>query len=123
QVPGCDASNCPTGCCDPRLLCTTIGPSSCGSPGGLCDDCSSLYGTRVDGCQGNSCGCAAAGGMICPNGQSCKPTGCVMDMTVCEFPPCNACDATSCSSGCCSNDMCKTRTVSNCGVSGGTCTD
>ena len=99
----CDATSCPTGCCQ-NNLCTTPSSMACGTGGGSCTNC----GTTGDGCSATG-SCTCGGGKACGSGQVCSGGKCV-------------CDAASCPTGCCLGNACEPgNTTAACGPAGGTC--
>lgn len=98
----CNASNCPTGCCD-GVTCQPSSKATCGSAGSTCRACAST----ADGClPTGQCGCGS--GPACGPGQRC-------DGGLCE------CDPATCA-GCCDGATCRSGTSrTKCGTDGGAC--
>ncbi|MEZ4338152.1 MAG: hypothetical protein R3B82_16145 [Sandaracinaceae bacterium] len=146
----CTPASCTSGCCDGDD-CRTIGPSTCGLPGGSCTTCDAL---TSDGCgAGGSCACGS--GPTCATGQRCEGGACVCDglscAGCCEGTTCRAgdedafcgsggstcddcggggcsatgacagCNATTCPDGCCTGSTCQTASPTTCGAGGGAC--
>ncbi|HAA56830.1 MAG TPA: hypothetical protein DCE42_18835 [Myxococcales bacterium] len=130
----CDATSCPTGCCNASGNCVAAATNSqCGANGVACVNCG--QGRVCSGgkcvCNATSCpnGCCDANGQCqtgksntacgtggiackaCPSGQGCDPSS-----QVC------GCGPNTCSTGCCNSlGKCVSSTTQACGVSGKAC--
>ncbi len=101
---GCVMS-CTSGCCT-GSTCNPKSPSTCGTAGATCADCT----PRGDTC--NSSGqCACGSSVPCSTGQHCDGGQCL-------------CDSSSCPSGCCNGTTCQLyagQTLTQCGTNGQAC--
>lgn len=100
---GCDATSCPTGCCEGNL-CRTASLTTCGAQGGACRACDSL---KADTCDATGA-CRCGTGAPCQDGQRCASGLC-------------QCDAAGCPSGCCGSSGCTIPSFTACGMAGNAC--
>lgn len=119
----CDATSCPSGCCDGSRVCRINEDTACGAGGGVCNRCE-------DECVDGACTCASG----CPPCQSCNPnTGLCRPDAATDGDPCGdgrrclggqcICDETSCPTGCCDEEeACHVADADACGADGGACT-
>ncbi|HLT30797.1 MAG TPA: hypothetical protein VK013_12190 [Myxococcaceae bacterium] len=73
EPPACDATTCPTGCCEGNA-CVRGEVSACGAGGGACNACDTL---STDQCVDGTCRCGADG--PCPAGYRCEGGACTPD--------------------------------------------
>ena len=102
----CDASSCPSGCCE-GASCRTRTLASCGAAASSCVVCDA---TLADTCSAEGrCRCGL--NPTCAAGQTCTPDGCKG----------GSCDSTNCPDGCCAAGVCQARSFATCGNAGSAC--
>jgi hypothetical protein len=145
DVPTCNASTCPKGCCSAAAQCLVgAAADACGTGGEACQNCTAegyefcyettqACGNAVNNCgPGNCKGCCVGG--VCLAGSD--PTECGIGGAACtncqaEGEACNGgqcvtptpCGPSNCS-GCCEGNVCQPGNASNaCGTAGNACTN
>ncbi|MCB9640627.1 MAG: hypothetical protein H6728_13425 [Myxococcales bacterium] len=129
----CDATSCPTGCCNGDQCIAVTSDGQCGTAGAACaacaqgntcnngvcvcnavscpNGCCDSQGKCQVGTANNSCGKNGVACANCPSGQACDPQS-----QVC------GCGPNTCATGCCSpNGQCTAASVTSCGVGGNAC--
>ncbi|HEX8796861.1 MAG TPA: hypothetical protein VF765_38180, partial [Polyangiaceae bacterium] len=145
DVPTCNASNCPKGCCSTSGECLNgAAPDACGTGGEACQNCQAegfqfcyettqTCGNAVTDCGPSNCkGCCVGG--VCLAGSDPTECGvggvacsnCAQQGKTCSAGQCST--ATSCGpgncSGCCQGNTCLPGTApTQCGVQGLACAD
>ncbi|HEX8794881.1 MAG TPA: hypothetical protein VF765_28235 [Polyangiaceae bacterium] len=147
----CDATSCPTGCCQGNICQPGTDPNACGAAGGTCAMCptgETCGNGSCSGCNASSCpnGCCSGSTCTMPSSMACgtagatctncgsKADGCSASGTcscgggaacgsgqACSGGKC-VCDAASCPTGCCSGNTCTTPSAMACGTGGASCT-
>lgn len=132
--PTCNATTCPSGCCDNGVCRAGDTIGACGMGGSACVSC-----TNNQTCSAGAC-VFACNATTCPNG-CCQNGVCLSGTTsaacgmgggtcatctaaqACNGTSCQAtCNATTCSNGCCQGDTCVTGgSASACGLGGAAC--
>ncbi|MFO0598371.1 MAG: hypothetical protein U0228_23905 [Myxococcaceae bacterium] len=135
-ISTCNASTCPSGCCQGNVCLPGTSASSCGSGGAACSTCSGTSTctnqacTAPSTCNVTTCPSGCCQGNVCLPGTSTSSCGtggatcsaCGSNQT-CASGQCTfACNATTCPGGCCQGGVCLAGTTSAaCGTGGAAC--